>query len=163
MRLRLLIDGQEHDVDAVWVDDGVRVTVGDRAVTVALHRLDEHAFLLRSDGRRLSCVAAGRGRQRELWVNGRTVRYEVGDTRRHSAPPDGEAELVASLPGVVRDVLVQVGDHVRAGDKLVVLESMKMEMVVQAPYAGVVEALFVVEGQTVDGGEHLLAVKAEES
>ncbi len=163
MRLHLRIGDAERAVEARWVDEGVQVTIDGRAVTVAVHLLDAHAFLLRHGGRRISCAAAARGRQRELWVDGRTVAYEVGDGRRRAAPPGGDAELVASLPGVVREVLVQVGDRVREGDRLVVLESMKMEMAVQAPYAGTVEAVFVVEGQNVEGGEHLLALTADDA
>ena len=163
MRLRLRIGTEEHVVEAAWVDGGVQVTHGDRTMTVAVHRLDDHAFLLRQGGRRIACVAVARGHQREVWVDGRTIAYEVATAHRGVVSPGGEAELVASLPGVVHTVHIQVGDRVGEGDRLIVLESMKMEMVVYAPYAGVVEALFVVEGQNVESGEHLLALKADET
>lgn len=158
MKLRFRFGTQEYDVTAAWAEDGVRITLPDRTITVELHRLDEHAFLLRENGRRISCAAAGTGRTRQLWVDGRTVSYESCDIRRPASAVARETELVAPMPGVVQDVLVAVGDHVREGDRLVVLESMKMELVVSAAYAGVVEAVFCTAGQNVEGGEHLVAI-----
>lgn len=50
-------------------------------------------------------------------------------------------------------VRVGVGDAVAAGDELIVLESMKMEIPVTAPVSGRVVAVHVVEGQHVDDGD----------
>ena len=163
MRVRLRLGGADHAVEASWTDDGARVTVGGRTTDVAVHRLDEHAFIVRVGGRRISCVAVSDGQRRHLWVDGRTLTYEVVDARRAAQASGGEAELVASLPGVVREVCVRVGDAVEDGQRLLVLESMKMEMVVHAPHAGRVEAMFCVEGQNVEAGEHLIALQEEEA
>lgn len=163
MRLRFRIGETEHAVEAAWVDGGIQVTLPGRTVTVALHRLDEHAFLLRAGARRISCVAGGVGQQRQLWVDGRTIAYELADTRRAVTAGGGDAELVASLPGVVRQVFVTAGDRVAAGDKLLVLESMKMETIVHAPHAGLVESVFCAEGQNVQGGEHLVAIREDDA
>ena len=56
------------------------------------------------------------------------------------------------MPGLVIGVHVQVGDRVKAGDRIVTLEAMKMEHVVTAPGLGVVEAVLVREGQQVERG-----------
>ncbi|HEX8159923.1 MAG TPA: acetyl-CoA carboxylase biotin carboxyl carrier protein subunit, partial [Solirubrobacteraceae bacterium] len=53
---------------------------------------------------------------------------------------------------------VRDGDAVRAGDVLVVLESMKMELEVLAPAAGTVHGLAVAAGDRVSGGQLLVAV-----
>ena len=62
-------------------------------------------------------------------------------------------EVRAHITGVVYQVVATVGDRVAAGDPILILESMKMEIPVEAPRAGVVHALRVVEGQTVREGE----------
>jgi acetyl-CoA carboxylase carboxyltransferase component len=62
------------------------------------------------------------------------------------------------LQGTVVSVDVQEGDHVRAGQQLVVVESMKMEHVVSATVAGVVERIEVAVGDTVMPGDPLLFV-----
>jgi biotin carboxyl carrier protein len=62
-------------------------------------------------------------------------------------------EVRAHITGVVFQVVAGPGSAVGAGDPIVILESMKMEIPVEAPRAGVVRDLRVVEGQTVQEGE----------
>ena len=66
-------------------------------------------------------------------------------------------EVVAEMVANVWKVLVAQGDSVEAGDTLVILESMKMEIPVEAPGQGRVVALKVAEGDTVNDGD-LIAV-----
>jgi biotin carboxyl carrier protein len=51
---------------------------------------------------------------------------------------------------------VRVGDHVEAGDTLVVLEAMKMEVPIRAPRAAIVRTIHCVEGQLVQPGMMLV-------
>jgi biotin carboxyl carrier protein len=62
-------------------------------------------------------------------------------------------ELRAPITGVVFQIVAQVGDRVSAGDPVLILESMKMEVPVEAPRAGVIQAVRVAAGQTVQEGE----------
>jgi acetyl-CoA carboxylase biotin carboxyl carrier protein len=62
-------------------------------------------------------------------------------------------EVRAHITGVVFQVVAGPGRAVAAGDPIVILESMKMEIPVEAPRAGVVRDLRVAEGQTVQEGE----------
>ena len=62
-------------------------------------------------------------------------------------------EVRAHITGVVFQVVAAVGDKVAAGDPILILESMKMEIPVEAPRAGVVRELRAAEGQTVQEGE----------
>ncbi len=69
------------------------------------------------------------------------------------------AEVRASMAGTVLQVLVNVGDSVSAGQDVVVLESMKMEVPVAAEAAGTVRRITVQEGAFVDEGELLLELE----
>ena len=62
-------------------------------------------------------------------------------------------EIKANITGVVFQIPVAVGDRVNQGDPVVILESMKMEIPVEAPRAGVVRELRVREGATVQEGD----------
>ncbi len=64
--------------------------------------------------------------------------------------------LSAPMPGVVLEVRAEPGDHVTAGQTLVVLEAMKMEHHMNAPIDGVVAEVRVAEGDQVDNGELLI-------
>ena len=61
-------------------------------------------------------------------------------------------EIKAHITGVVYQVTAKPGDRVQAGDPVVVLESMKMEIPVEAPRAGAVQEIRVKEGQPVQEG-----------
>jgi biotin carboxyl carrier protein len=61
--------------------------------------------------------------------------------------------IKAHITGVVFQVVARPGDAVNAGDPVVVLESMKMEIPVEAPRAGSVKEVRVAEGQTVQEGD----------
>jgi acetyl-CoA carboxylase biotin carboxyl carrier protein len=62
-------------------------------------------------------------------------------------------EIRAHITGVVFQVTVRPGDTVAAGDPVIVLESMKMEIPVEAPRQGAVREIRVAEGQTVQEGD----------
>jgi acetyl-CoA carboxylase biotin carboxyl carrier protein len=62
-------------------------------------------------------------------------------------------EVRAHITGVVFQVVAQPGARVAAGDPILILESMKMEIPVEAPRAGVVKSVSVAEGQTVQEGD----------
>jgi biotin carboxyl carrier protein len=62
-------------------------------------------------------------------------------------------EVRAHITGVVFQIVAAVGSKVAAGDPILILESMKMEIPVEAPSAGVVRELRVGEGQTVQEGD----------
>jgi acetyl-CoA carboxylase biotin carboxyl carrier protein len=62
-------------------------------------------------------------------------------------------EVKAHITGVVFQITSKPGDSVAAGDPVIVLESMKMEIPVEAPRAGKVREIRVAEGQTVQEGE----------
>jgi len=67
--------------------------------------------------------------------------------------------LAAPMPATVRKINVAAGDRVTAGDALIVLEAMKMELLVRAPAAGLVTALHCTEGELVQPGVPLLAIE----
>jgi propionyl-CoA carboxylase alpha chain len=70
--------------------------------------------------------------------------------------------LVAPMPGLVKQVLVAVGDRVAQGAALLVLEAMKMEQVIRAPRAGRVTAVSARAGQQVEAGLVLAVIDAGE-
>jgi acetyl/propionyl-CoA carboxylase alpha subunit/acetyl-CoA carboxylase carboxyltransferase component len=80
-----------------------------------------------------------------------------GSELQQTGPGDGTTALPSPLQGTIIDIAVALGTAVRAGDPVLVMESMKMEHVITAPISGVVRALNVVCGDTVFEG-HALAV-----
>ncbi len=69
-------------------------------------------------------------------------------------------EIHAEMVSSVWKVLVEPGERVAAGDALVILESMKMEIPVLTELAGTVQELHVVEGEVLQEGDLIATVLA---
>ncbi|TMA24382.1 MAG: biotin/lipoyl-binding carrier protein [Deltaproteobacteria bacterium] len=67
-------------------------------------------------------------------------------------------DVPAHITGTVWKIETKVGDQVKAGDVLVILESMKMEMPVEAPEDGKVKEIRVKETQPVNEGDVLIVL-----
>ncbi len=65
-------------------------------------------------------------------------------------------DVVAHITGTVWKIEKQVGDDVAEGDTLIILESMKMEMPVEAPASGKIHAIKIKEGDPVTEGAILI-------
>jgi acetyl-CoA carboxylase biotin carboxyl carrier protein len=76
-----------------------------------------------------------------------------------AAPDLYMKRIVSNMAGVVLEFLVKPGDQVAVDQDVVMLESMKMQIPVQATVAGTVAALRVNEGDFVDDGDVLLEVE----
>jgi acetyl-CoA carboxylase biotin carboxyl carrier protein len=66
------------------------------------------------------------------------------------------AELESPLPGLVATIHVKAGDTVAAGDPVVTLQSMKMEIPVTAETGGTIDEVLVEEGVEIDTGTPLV-------
>jgi len=80
---------------------------------------------------------------------------------RDAGAASGDA-VMAPMPGLVTSVAVTVGAEVSEGDRLVVLEAMKMEHVLRAPRDGVIATLGVAEGDQVEAGALVAALEVTE-
>ncbi len=67
------------------------------------------------------------------------------------------SELKAPMPGLVIDVLMKEGDEIKKGDKLVVLEAMKMENILKSPVDGKIKSISILKGQAVDKNQLLIS------
>jgi acetyl-CoA carboxylase biotin carboxyl carrier protein len=68
------------------------------------------------------------------------------------------ADVAAHITGTVWKIEVKVGQTVSSGDTLVILESMKMEMPVEAPEGGTVKEIRCKESQPVNEGDVLVVL-----
>ncbi|WP_425917752.1 sodium-extruding oxaloacetate decarboxylase subunit alpha [Pseudomonas sp. GWSMS-1] len=78
-----------------------------------------------------------------------------GNKRKQASAP---GDVSTSMPGNIVDVLVKVGDTVKAGQAVLISEAMKMETEVQAPIAGTVKAVHVAKGDRVNPGDVLVEI-----
>ena len=103
--------------------------------------------------------------ERERWRDAGQAEYAT-DTTVADAAPDTELDLppngrtvAAHLAGNVWKVPVRAGDTVRAGEPLVIVESMKMEISINAPVAGMVIKVLCREGNAVAAGQEVVVME----
>jgi 3-methylcrotonyl-CoA carboxylase alpha subunit len=146
--------------------------------SIALRHQDQVQTLqvsLRSGGQALvdvagEMVALDRGRisQRPAVLAGekaylfgeQTLVFDVIDPLQRTASVQGDGAITAPMPGLVKQVFVQAGQEVAAGDPIVILEAMKMQHTLCADHAGRVEHLTAMQNQQVDAGVVLAVIEA---
>jgi 3-methylcrotonyl-CoA carboxylase alpha subunit len=96
-----------------------------------------------------------------LWSAGNHWEVVVEDPRlKEFSSTAAQGGLTTPLPGVVAAVVVKVGQAVRAGETLMVIEAMKMEHSISAPHDGTVKVIHFAPGDRVPEGSQLLELAA---
>ncbi len=126
-----------------------RVEVDGARIDVQIHSLGQFEYWLTAFGSRFHVVSS---------VQGLTYRIEVNGVA-HSIARDDGGVVHAPAPAVVVSIAVKPGDTVSVGDTLAVLEAMKMEMSVLAPFSGRVRQVMAIPHVQVDNGAPLLQIE----
>jgi 3-methylcrotonyl-CoA carboxylase alpha subunit len=138
------------------VDAKTRVGVADLSVA-------DGFIAARTDKGRLRARYFLDGSHVHVWMAGEHDEFVLEDprTREFSAVPT-RGGLTTPLPGVVAAVAVEVGQKVAAGAVLMVIEAMKMEHSITAPYEGTVQAIHFARGDRVPEDSELLELAPAE-
>ncbi len=117
----------------------------------------------RLDGRKVSATVVSAGDEMTVVERGIACRLTMFDPGR-AADEAGEASggILAPMPGKVSQIFVKEGDNVTAGQRLMILEAMKMEHTIAAPFDGTVATLSLSAGDQVDDGTTLVVIAARE-
>ena len=124
------------------------------------HDGSRSAFSAECDGMVESAVVAAQDDALHLFHAGRAWRFERTSERKSRVAEGGTGAITAPLTGRIVEVAVRAGDAVEAGQRLVVLEAMKMEHQLTAPQAGVVAEVCVQAGGQSAKGALLLRIEA---
>ncbi len=99
-------------------------------------------------------------------VDGRVYRVGIrpetdqSSTKKDRSDDYSITEVASQMPGAVYKQLVHAGDHVRAGEPMLILEAMKMEMEIQSPVNGTVEEIRFAVGDQVATGQVLATIRS---
>lgn len=127
---KYIIDGKEYQVEITdVVDNKAQVTVNGKDFQVEMEALPE----------------AEKKTVTPLSQSDEKVETEPSTTGQVNT----EQAIKAPLPGVITEIKVSVGDQVKAGDTVVVLEAMKMANNIEAEKDGTVTAICIKQGESV--------------
>jgi urea carboxylase len=132
---------------------------------------DYHAFLASTATEAAECKRRQQeafDAERERWARaGADKVFEAPDESadpggvRAEEMPEGCRSVCSPVTASVWNIAVETGQRVEAGQKLVVLEAMKMEIAVASPAAGTIERLNCIAGALVMAGQHLVTLRQE--
>ncbi|MFJ3482177.1 urea carboxylase [Pseudomonas sp. NPDC090202] len=104
--------------------------------------------------------------ERERWIANGQATFEsdeaVAETAEETALQSGQSSVDSHIAGNLWQVQVEVGQRVEAGEVLVILESMKMEIPLLAPQAGVVREVRVQPGSAVRAGQRVVVLESQD-
>ncbi|HME09979.1 MAG TPA: carboxyl transferase domain-containing protein [Bryobacteraceae bacterium] len=126
-----------------------RVEVDGSRIEAEIDRLGQFEYWFTSLGRRFRIVSVFQGLNYRIEVDGVSHRIDRDDGAVH-----------APSPAVVVSIAVKPGDMVSMGDPLVVLEAMKMEMQVVAPFSGRIRKVMIIPYVQVDAGASLVQIES---
>lgn len=111
----------------------------------------------------------------KIKVNGKSYRVELEAIEQVDTAPleekkkqqesrkiinnDGAKEVVSPIQGQVTNLKVKVGDKVKKGDVLIIIEAMKLENEVVSPFEGQVAEILVTKGQNVKAKEPIIIIE----
>lgn len=143
------IDGKPAKVDSSWVggsSNNLSLILDSRSFDLRIEERDDH-FVVIHAGRRVICTV---------------VDEHLADLQKLAGlqeKPKGKTIVKSPMPGLIVKVLVAIGDVVSKGDRLVVVEAMKMENEVKAPSAGRITHIQAVKGDAVITGKELVVIE----
>lgn len=164
MKYRIESGGKTYDIDVEHTPQGLRLRGPDGEARV--FRVET-----RPDGSQRAFTpwgefeleSARRGAEAWLKVGGRRLTARVERARPSGSAGEGLSGaglLVAPMAGKLLRVEVKVGDQVKVGQPLAVIEAMKMENELLAPISGVVADVMVTAPLAIDRGASILKVEA---
>jgi pyruvate carboxylase len=107
------------------------------------------------DGRRTVFFELN-GQPREVTVRDRSLKASAAE--RLKADPGNPGQVGAPLPGMITTIAVGLNEPVKKGDRLLVIEAMKMQSTIYAPVAGKVTAIHTQTGQQVEAKDLLMVI-----
>ncbi len=99
------------------------------------------------------------GMPRESIVADKSL-VSISKPSREKGDPSSPVQACAPMPGMVTEVAVSVGQEVKAGDKLIILEAMKMLTTVSANADGIIKEILVKKGEQVDSDDLLVKLES---
>ena len=146
------------ELDRLVVVDRFRGLVDD--VPVSQLSAERHVVRLSVAGQRHQAVVNVTERFVEVVLEGQRHVFHKPDVFADSATAVGDGTITAQMPGTVLAVNVEQGQAVREGETLGVLEAMKMELALKAPFDGTVTRVGATAGEQVAMGAALFEVEA---
>ncbi len=164
MKYFVTIDEREQAVDVEVRPTGeLVVSLGGQTVDNDVVVLDDGSLSIRINGKVLDLTVEGTppdvgviASGHRAYVKVESERQRMAAAARRTGGSASEKAIAAPMPGRVAKLLVAVGDEVKQGQGVIVIEAMKMENELKAKGSGVVAEIHVKAGDAIEAGAKLV-------
>ncbi len=161
MKFQIQIDNNILNFSAKYRENNIEICLDDSRIHADCIQLSSNSYSLILDGHTHYLTIQESGNSFEVTVDQHTSIVQVKDETAllmekfgfSESMGDKAGEIHAQIPGLVSNVFVKIGDSVEDGDKLFILEAMKMENEIDSEVKGIVKAIHVEIGQSVEKGD----------
>jgi biotin carboxyl carrier protein len=164
MKYLTTINGTTFDIEIQ--NDGTLLVNGEKRAVDFLSFGDEALYSIIMDTVSHELLIDERDGEYEILMRGKLYTGTVLDERAQLVASRGSSKMVdsgeisirAPMPGLIVAVPVQEGQEVKAGQTVVILESMKMQNELKSPRDGIVQRISVESGQSVEQNKLLITI-----
>ena len=158
--------GGTFDYQVEGSDDSLLVDLDGKEIQLSITTGEgQEGWCRTTDGKLHQFFWVHAGNSLQLWLDGNHFIFRKVDTRSTAGQGSGSrgvrvgSDILAPMPGIVEKILVGPGDTVEQGETVAIMESMKMELEINSPRAGIVKSVSAEVGAQVNRGMRLLELE----
>lgn len=164
MRFEVIVDGGSQRKISIERIEGGKFRVGEEERAVAVEVIEEGIYSLIVDGQSYEVTVRQEKKGYLVEIGAHTIPVKIEDPfKARSAIGkgafEGEAAISSPMPGRVVGLKVELGQSVKEGEGVVLVEAMKMENELHAPKDGKVKSILIKVGDAVEGGQDLVVIE----
>ena len=167
MKFQISIDEQILDLTAEHNGKNFTFHSDDRTIDTDFRQLSPHSFSLILDGKSHIMAIHSHPQGFRVTVDQHTNIISVKDESQlllerfgfSDSSQDHTGEIHAQIPGLISKFFVVEGDTVEKGQKLFILEAMKMENEIESPLSGTIKSILIEKGVSVEKGLLIMEIE----
>ncbi len=169
MRYQTVIGEEILEFDVQITSKGAEITLEGSSIDVDCQQLSPGSFSLIINGKSNYLSITEHEGGMEVTVNQRTTLVKVKDETQivlekygfNDTKKDHAGNITVPIPGLIAAIFVKQGERIEVGQKLFILEAMKMENEFDSPVSGTVSSIHVENGKSVDKGTLIMIIEVD--
>jgi biotin carboxyl carrier protein len=167
LKFQAIIDETTIDVSIQNRPSGMEIICDNESIEIDCQPLSPHSYSLILNGNSHFLSIRSHPQGYEVTIDQHTNIVTIMDEQQlllekfgfSSSEKTQTGEIIAQIPGLISQIFVSIGDSVNTGDKLFILEAMKMENEINSPFSGTVKNISVESGVAVEKGTLIMTIE----
>ncbi|MBC8311832.1 MAG: acetyl-CoA carboxylase biotin carboxyl carrier protein subunit [Candidatus Marinimicrobia bacterium] len=167
MKFQAIIDESIIDISIINQSSSLEIICNNESIEMDCQPLSPHSYSLILNGKSHFLSIRSHPEGYEVTIDQHTNIVTIKDEQQlllekfgfSSSEKIQTGEIIAQIPGLISQIFVEVGDKVEAGNKLFILEAMKMENEIDSPIPGTVKSISIESGVAVEKGALIMEIE----